>query len=308
VIDSGEPIVIVGGLRLDLVARLDYIRVPGRDVSGGSASGVPGGRGANQAVAVARLGGQTFMIGRVGQDDPGQGLVDGLVAEGIDCTHVQATAGLASGIATRVVAESMQDTTPVASGANSAVTPADIDAAADLLGAARICLLQLELPAATVAHAIELCRSHGVETILDTAPLPAEGVPDALLRADILCPNETEASQLSGLSATKSPQAVAAALAKRGCRSLVLKLGQRGAYVSCPDGESAVPGFAIHVVDTTAAGDAFAGALAVARSWGWTLAEAARFANAAGALACTKTGGQPSMPTRREVEALIAEQ
>jgi ribokinase len=306
--NTTEPIVVVGGLRMNLVLRVARIPAPGQTVLGTEFALIPGGRGANQAAAVARLGGRAFMVGRVGQDPFGKELVSGLAASGVDCVHVQATPGLASGIAMILVADSGETATAVASGANFAVTPADVDAVADILRSARVCLLQLELPVSTVAHTIELCRGYGVETILDTAPLPAQGVPDAVLRADIVSPNEAESSQLTGLSATKSPQAVAAALQKRGCRSLVLKLGQRGAYASCPDGESAVPGFAIHVVDRPAAGDAFTGALAVARSWGWTLAESTRFANAAGALACTRMGAQASMPTYREVEALIAEQ
>jgi ribokinase len=303
-----SSIVIVGSINMDLVVRAPHIPVPGQTVLGRDFASIPGGKGANQAVAVARLGAPAVMIGRVGNDDFGNRMLAGLKNEGIDCTWVKTTAGAASGIAMIVVADNGENAITVASGANLAVTPADVDAAEETIRQAGVCLLQLELPIETVEYTADLCRRHGVETILDTAPVPTAGLPESLFHADIVSPNESEASQLIGLSAAKSPQAIAASLHRRGCRSVVLKLGQRGAYALSPEGESAVPGFAVNAVDTTAAGDAFTAALAVTRSWGWKLNEAIRFANAAGALACTRMGAQPSMPTRSEVEAFLARQ
>lgn len=306
--DGRPTIVVIGSINMDLVVRSDHVPFPGETVLGRDFTTVPGGKGANQAVAAARLGGMAIMIGRVGEDDFGRQLVEGLVRSGVDCEHVLATRGHASGIAMIVVEDSGENAITVASGANFQVTPSDVDAAADVIQGARVCLLQLELPVETVARAIEICRRHGVETILDTAPAPAEGLPDTLYRADIISPNESEAALLTGLPASKNPQAVAAALRKRGARTVVLKLGQRGAYVSSDQGDVALPGFSIQPVDTTAAGDAFTAALAVGRAMGWELPESVRFANAAGALACTKHGAQPSMPTDDEARALIDRQ
>jgi ribokinase len=305
---ASNPIVIVGSINMDLVVRTPCIPAGDQTVSGRDCAALPGGKGANQAVAVARLGGQAVMIGRVGGDAFGETLLSGLKSNGVECTWVKSTPGVASGVAVISVADSGEKAITPAGGANLMVTPADVDAAEEVIRKAKVCLLQLEIPLETVEHAIALCRRHDVETILDTAPVPKNGLSDPLLRADVVSPNESEAAQLTGLSATKSPQAVAAALSKRGCRSVVLKLGQHGAYVFSPEGESAVPGFAVPVADTTAAGDAFTAALAVTRSWGWKLTEAIRFANAAGALACTRMGAQPSMPTLAEVEALLAGQ
>ncbi len=304
--DAPGPIAVVGSINMDLVVRTAHVPAPGETVLGRDFSEIPGGKGANQAVAVARLGARAIMVGRVGNDDLGRRLIAGLKADGVDCTHVLTTPGVASGIAMIVVAGSGENAITVASGANFRVTPADVDAAESVLRSARVCLLQLELPVETVVHAIELCRQVGVETILDTAPAPASEVPDDLFHADIVTPNESEAARLTHLPAASEPQVIAAALHAWGCESLVLKLGERGAYVSSPDGEFAVPGFMVDTVDTTAAGDAFTGALAVARARGSALLEATRLANRAGALACTRWGAQPSMPTGDQLNALIS--
>ncbi|MGQ9648903.1 MAG: ribokinase [Phycisphaerae bacterium] len=303
---ASSPIVIIGSISTDLVVRTSHLPVGGQTVSGREFATIPGGKGANQAVAVARLGEPAVMIGRVGQDAFGASLLGGLKANGVDCTWVKSTPGVASGITVIAVADNGETAITLVEGANQMVTPSDVDAAEEVIKRAKVCLLQLEVPLETVEQAIELCRRYGVETILDTTPVPAEGLPDSPFRADVVCPNEAEATRLTGLSAVRSPQAVAAALSKRGSRSVVLRLGQHGAYVFSPEGESAVPGFAVPVVDTTAAGDAFTAALAVTRSWGWKLIECIRFANAAGALACTRIGAQSSMPTLPEVEALLA--
>ncbi|HPD30011.1 MAG TPA: ribokinase [Phycisphaerae bacterium] len=305
---ASSPVVIIGSITMDLVVRTPYIPVGGQTVSGRGFTAIAGGKGANQAVAVARLGEPAVMIGRVGDDAFGATLLCDLKSNGVDCTWVQSTPGVASGITVISVSDSGEKAVTVVGGANLLVTPTDVDAAQEVIKKARICLLQLEIPLETVKHAIEVCRRHGVETVLETAPVPRDGLPDSLLQADVVSLNDQEAAQLTGLSAIKSPAAIAAALSKRGCRSVVLKLGQHGAYVFSPEGESAVPGFAVRVVDTTAAGEAFTAALAVARSWGWKLIEAIRFANAAGALACTRTGAQRSMPALSEVEALLAGQ
>jgi ribokinase len=303
--ESNGPIVIVGSINMDLVVRAPCVPAPGQTVLGRDFTTIPGGKGANQAVAVARLGGNAVMVGRVGDDDFGSRLRNELRSKGVNDDHVLTTPGVASGIAMIVVEESGENAITVASGANFSMTPADVDAAESVIARARVCLLQLELPVETVLHTIDLCRRHGVETILDTAPAPVPPTPDGLFSADIVTPNESEAAALTGLPVDSDPADVAAALRAKGCRTVVLKLGQRGSHVFTPGGDWAAPGFKIEPVDTTAAGDAFTAALAVARATGQSPADAARFANAAGALACTKLGAQPSMPTGAQVNDLM---
>jgi ribokinase len=290
---------------MDLVARAPHVPAPGETVLGRDFSTIPGGKGANQAVAVARLGAASRMIGRVGDDDFGRRLLDGLAASGVDTDAVRITPHTPSGIAMIVVEDAGENAITVASGANFQVTPDDVDAAETLLRRAAICLIQLELPVATVCHTIRVCRRHGVQTLLDPAPAPQDEIPDELFQADIISPNESEAAILTGLPARSDPSAIAEALHRRGCSSVVLKLGERGAWVSAGSQRGPVPGFRIDAVDTTAAGDAFTAALAVCLAAGQNLLTASRFANAAGALACTRLGAQLSMPTREEVEGLL---
>lgn len=300
-----RPIVIVGSINMDLVVCVAHVPAPGETILGRDFQMLPGGKGANQAVAVAQMGGGAVMVGRVGDDDLGRRLLAGLRERGVDATHVQATPGVASGIAMITVGDDAENAIAVASGANFAVTAEDVDRATDVLKTAAACLVQLELPVETIVHTAELCRRLGVPVIVDPAPAPQEALPEALQRADILSPNETEAAALTGLAVTADPKAVARALRERGARQVVLKLGARGAFVSTADTEALVGGFAVDAVDTTAAGDSFTGALAVALAEGKSLAEAARFANAAGALACTKLGAQSAVPTRAEVDRLV---
>jgi ribokinase len=254
-------------------------------ISGYSAEATAHSRSARQAVAAARLGATVVAVGRASDDELGRRVVVEMKAEGVDCACLRACAEGEPGPGT-----------------------VDLDLAEVAVARAAVCLLDSELPVGIVEHAIDLCRRHGVEAILDIGSLPEGEVPASLFHVDVLCCGENEAAQLTGLSTAKNIRVVAASLVKRGCRSVVFRLGQHGAYVFSPEGESAVPGFPIPVVDPTAAGDVFAAALAVTRCWGWRLTEAIRFANAAGALACSRTDAQHSMPTLAEVEALLANQ
>ncbi|GMV95822.1 MAG: ribokinase [Phycisphaerae bacterium] len=302
---SRQPrIVIIGSVNMDLVVRASHVPAPGETVLGGAFATIPGGKGANQAVGVARLGAEAVMVGRVGDDAFGRRLLAGLRENGVETSFVRETPETPSGIALIVVGDDGQNAITVAGGANARVSPADVDAARPALGGARVCLLQLELPVETVLHAIELCRRLGVETILDPAPAPV-GAPEALFQVDVLTPNESEAALLTGLSGSAEPRRIAEALVARGAGGVVLKRGADGAYVFAPPTAGEVPGFAVQVVDSTAAGDAFTAALAVARAAGQPLESAVRFANAAGALACTKLGAQPSLPTLADVNALL---
>lgn len=302
-------IIVIGSVNMDLVVRAPRIPAPGETILGGRFETIPGGKGANQAVAAARLGGQVAFVGRVGDDAFGRKLRAGLKAAGVDCRFLKTTPKTASGVALIVVSEAGENAICVAGGANTQLTPEDLEAAEPLLAAftGGVCLLQLEIPLPTAQRALEMASTYGLETVLDPAPAPAQAPPE-LWKADILTPNQGEAAQLLATPATeaKDPRGAAAALRQRGAKTVVLKLGDQGAYLLNKEYSLPLPGHRVSVVDTTAAGDAFTAALAVARAAGKSLPEAVRFANAAGALACTRFGAQPSLPTRTEVEALLA--
>jgi ribokinase len=307
---ANKPIAIVGSINMDLVVRAHRVPAPGETILGHEFQTIPGGKGANQAVAVGRLGYPAVMIGRVGDDTFGEQLRAGLKSAGVDTSHVRTTSGTPSGIAMIVVAAGGENAITVAAGANALVTPADIDAAEDVLGEAAVCLCQLELPLETVVHTLRVCRRLGVRTILDPAPAPSDDAQiDGLFEAEIVTPNETEARILSrlcgGTTDDDSPQAMATGLRRRDDQIIVLKLGHRGAYVLSAEMHREVAGFSIEAVDTTAAGDAFTGAMAVALAEGKPLMETIQFANATGALACTQLGAQPSMPQRQAVMRLL---
>jgi ribokinase len=283
-------IVVIGSINMDLVCRTSALPRAGETVLGSEFLTIPGGKGANQALAAARLAdgrADVHMIGRVGDDDFGRELVAGLRGNGVITKRVAVTTNVASGVATILVDRKGENCIVVTPGANAKVTPADVDAAEALIRSAAVVVMQLEIPLATVRHALAMCRRLGVYSILDPAPAPAKPV---RFRVDLLTPNETEAR----------------AVRTDGATAVVLKLGARGCELVDADGSRRVKGFEVKVVDSTAAGDAFTGALAVAHALGMPMPEALRMANAAGALCCTKLGAQPALPTRREVERLMA--
>lgn len=314
---SAGPIVVIGSLNMDLVVKTPRIPVEGETLLGGSFVTIPGGKGANQAVAAARLadlGTKVHIIGRVGDDDFGRQLLSGLAENGVDATNVTVTKGVASGVAVILVDAAGENSIVVAPGANASLSPADIDAAEALIASASIVILQLEIPLETVAHAIGICQRLKVRTILDPAPAPAAGLPTAMFGVDVLSPNQIEAETL--LAAISSEPAMrsrggdskqlAMELLACGARGVALKLGHRGSVAVDRDGlVRSVPAFKVNVVDSTAAGDAFTGALAVGHCEGMSLLESARFANAAGALCCVTFGAQPALPTRDAVERLM---
>lgn len=306
--NRGQPsgvrprVVIVGSANMDLVAAAPRVPRPGETVLGGEFRVVQGGKGANQAVAAARLDAEVTLVARVGGDDFGRELLAGLSLAGVRCDHVAVTAGVSSGVALIVVGADGQNAICVVPGANGRLTVEDVEAAAPAIAEAKVCVVQLEIPMPTVLAALDIARRSGVETIVDPAPAPADP-PAALLHADVLTPNETEAATLLGTSGGAAAE-TARQLRRRGCGAVVLKRGADGAFVCDASGEAAFAPPAVEVVDTTGAGDAFTAALAVARAGGATLAEAARFAVAAGSVACTRFGAQPSMPRLDEVRRL----
>jgi len=307
---AAPAVVVIGSVNMDLVVRAPHVPRPGETILGHSFATIPGGKGANQAVAAAKLGGDCRFVARVGDDAFGQNLLAGMKAVGVNCDHVGITEGVPTGVALIVVDEVGENAITVAGGANAKLSIEDIEAARPLIASAKVCLLQLEIPLETACYAIRLAKSLGVEVIVDTAPAPAaDKVPQALFEADILTPNETEAMILTGEPSVGKREArlVATALAERGARNVVLKLGDKGSLYFDGRHFEYVRPFRIKPVDTTAAGDAFSAALAVSRAKGQPLSEAVLYANAAGAAACLKFGAQPAMPSAEEVRSLMME-
>lgn len=303
-------ILVVGSVNMDMVIRVATLPLPGQTVLGNGFVTMPGGKGANQAVAVARLGGQCRMIGRLGMDCFGKTLLENLKTEGIDCTNVIPTPDASTGVAMVVVDSRGENAIVVDSGANALLTPDDLFDREDSFRGAVAVLLQLELPLPTVRAAIDLARRNGCRIILDPAPAP-KVMPMELCGVDIISPNVNEAQAITGKLAIEArvDKSVAMDLIAMGAKAAVLKLGSRGCLVVVNDSHFyAVPPYDVSVVDTTAAGDAFTAALAVAVARGEHIHHAAKFANAAGALACTKIGAQSAMPTEAEVRMLMDDQ
>jgi ribokinase len=248
------------------------------------------------------------MVGQVGSDAFAQSLLDGLAADGVDHTFVTQDPEAATGVALIVVDDSGENSIVVASGANMGLSPADVDAAEAVIAGADVLLLQLETPLAAVARAAEVAHAHGTTVILN--PAPACPLPQGLLSlVDVLVPNESETALLTHLPVGDLAETEAAAIALRelGVDTVVLTLGERGALLVGEGKKELISAFEVTPVDTTAAGDAFVGGFAVALAEGRSLADAVHWGNAAGALATTRLGAQPSLPTRRMVEALIAQ-
>ena len=301
-----RAVVVVGSINMDLVAATERIPVAGETLTGKSFRTYPGGKGANQAVAVARLGYPVKMIGRLGSDAFGTELRVGLQKEGVDVSGVLSSEG-ASGVALIVVSDAGDNCIVVTPGANAMLTPQDLDDTLQVIKTAGVVLAQLEIPIETVEHLAKICVREGVPLILD--PAPARTLSAELLHAvDWFTPNETEAGFFIGNDAdSMTPEEMAEFLMSKGVRGVALKLGSRGAYVrSEHEPGSVLRPFAVHAVDTTAAGDAFNGAFATGLMMGKDPGESARFASAAAALSVTKAGAQPSMATLAEVERMLA--
>ena len=309
--ESREPlVVVVGSINMDLVVKTAVLPGPGQTVLGRKFTSIPGGKGANQAVAAARLGARVHMIGKVGGDNFGEHLLMCLDRNQVDTSAVVVAEGISSGVAIVMVDSSGENSICVVAGANNQMHPDDLIAQEELIAQAKVVVLQLELPVPTVLQAIRLARKHGVKTILDPAPTAADTPPE-LLKVDIITPNHIEAGMMVGepVKDVRSAKTVAAALVSKGPEAVVVTIGEKGAVLVDKSHQIRhFPAPKVTIVDTTAAGDAFTGALSVAIARQEKLSDAIRYANAAGALACTKFGAQPAMPTHREVEDLLAKQ
>jgi ribokinase len=299
-------ILVMGSSNTDMIVNVPRIPKPGETILGGDFTMAAGGKGANQAVAAARAGGEVTFIGCVGGDMFAKQALEGFVKDGINARYVARSARIASGVALIFVSAQGQNCIAVASGANALLFPGHVRRAAGAFRGASALLMQLETPLRTVFEAAKLARRQGVPVILN--PAPAQDLPVELLRQiSILTPNESEASALSGVTVRNEATAAKAAarLRQRGASAVIVTLGARGAFVLEAQTHQLVRGFKVKAVDTTAAGDVFNGALAVALGEGQSLLEAARFANAAAAISVTRRGAQPSAPSRREIESLL---
>jgi ribokinase len=298
-------VVVIGSVNMDLVATTHRLPAPGETVlAQGALATAPGGKGANQAVAAARLGARTSLIARVGDDEFGRILRAGLEREGVGCRGLSTTANCSSGVAMIVVDAAGRNAIVVVAGANERLTPGDVDAHLDVLFDASVVALQMEVPPDTLAHAAAAAHSMGAMVVLN--PAPAQAIPDALMRSvDLLVPNETEASILTGIAVDSVPDAQRAAviLQARGAPCVIVTLGARGVVVATPTSLRYLKAHAVHAVDTTGAGDTFIGGLCAGLAEGQDLWHAVSLGQTAAAAKVTGKGAQASMPYRRELAA-----
>ena len=298
----------MGSANLDLVVEVETIPVAGETVLGGDLRLIPGGKGANQAVAAARLGRRVAMIGRVGDDDAGRTLRSAMDSAGVDTTSLLTTEGAPSGTALIAVGADGDNAIVVSPGANGRLSSADVEGATGVLAAADVVLLQLEVPLEAVSAAV---RGAGGTVVLNPAPAPATMLPPDLLdRVDVIVPNQTELATMAGHAGLSpigevDPETAVALARGLPIAAAVVTLGAAGAIVVTPTDATHLPAPAVMPVDTTAAGDAFCGALADALVGGADLVAATEWAVRVGAAATLRQGAQPSLPTRSEVGHLL---
>ena len=301
---DSKKIVIVGSSNTDLVLRVEHFPQAGETIMGSDFMTAQGGKGANQAVAVARLGGEAVFVARLGSDAFGEVTLAALRGEGIDTRHVVLTDGVASGVATITVDHNGENCIVVAGGANLLLSPEDVDRATADIRSAALLLMQLETPLPALIHAARLAHDSGVRVVLNPAPYPKKPLPAELLQnVDIIIPNETEAAYMAGIQVVDDASALAAIrkMQSMGVKEAIITVGKQGAYTLCDDQLVRVPAVEVKAVDTTAAGDTFCGALCVALTKGMPMADAIRIACKAASISVTRRGAQPSVPTAAEV-------
>lgn len=298
-----SKVVVVGSYNTDLVMYMPQLPLVGETVIGNRFVTGLGGKGSNQAVGAVRLGADVTFIGSVGADNFAKMALQFWEHEGINTSYVVRDSDHSTGVATIFVDDTGENMIAIAPGANQLLSPAHLDAAENIIAAADVMLVQLEIPTATVHHALELAKKHGIITILN--PAPAQPLSDELLMlADYITPNETEAEKICGIN--DMPENLAAKMIKREGQTVIVTIGAWGAvYAGRETGH--VPGFTVEAVDTVGGGDAFNAGLAVALAEGQDLKAALRFACATGALAVTKHGAAASMPRRAEVDTFLVE-
>ena len=301
-----KGVLVVGSINMDLVIRAERMPRPGETLFGSGFECCPGGKGANQAVSAARLGAPTAICGRLGRDPFAGPLRENLERAGVDTSLVRHDPETASGVALIAVQPDGENSILVASGSNMKMRTEDLEAARPWFERSAVVLLQFEAPLNVVERALDMAKETGCRSVLDPAPA-VKAPPELLGKADVLSPNESEAEALLGMSVgdDHSAQKAARRLRDMGAGRIILKLGGRGALLYDGARQEFVPGFDVDPVDTTAAGDAFTGAIGVAISEGMEWVAAVRFANGAGAMACLGMGAQTSLPTREELEAFL---
>lgn len=302
-------VVIVGSLNMDLVTRAPRLPRAGETLAGQSFVTVPGGKGANQAVAAARLGASVAMIGCVGDDAYGEQLRAALLAEGVDCQAVTPVTGESTGVALIVVDDSSQNAIVIVAGGNGHVTASVVDSFDALLSQAEVIICQLEVPLDTVGHVLKRGHELGKTVILNPAPASGPLPPQWFAWIDYLIPNESEAAALTGLpvDSTASADAAASALLAAGVSKVIVTLGEQGALFASKSRSEHFPAPKVQPIDTTAAGDTFVGGFAAALADGKSESDAIRFGQVAAALSVTRSGAQPSIPTFAEVQACAAQ-
>ena len=295
-------IVVVGSVNTDMVVKSERLPAPGETVTGGEFVMAAGGKGANQAVAAARLGAEVTLVAKVGQDMFGAQSVENFKRDGILTDFIPADAGNHTGVALILVDAKGENLISVAPGANAAITPHEVQKAAERIRSADVVLLQLEIPLETVEFTARLASEAGVTVVLDPAPAAPLGA-ELLGNVTYLTPNESEATRLTGIEVTDEPTARAAAekLIAAGVDNVIVTMGTQGALVATGDRALLVPSHVVEAVDSTAAGDAFNGGLAFALAQGLALEDAVREAALVGALSVTRMGAQPSLPTANEL-------
>ena len=302
--ERNPKVVVVGSFNMDLVVKAGRRPETGETLMGEEFGMFIGGKGSNQAIAAARLGADVTMIGRLGTDLFGDTLMAAHAEESICTDYVIRDTEVGTGIASILIDTDGDNSIVLVPQANMRLTVEDIERASESIAAANVLLLQLEVPIAASQRAAEIAKSNGATVVLN--PAPAQELPDDFLaQVDILTPNEVETESLSGVrvSTTTDAERAAKVLLDKGLSAVILTLGERGALLLTSDLTQQVPAYSVEVVDTTAAGDAFCGALATGLARGENLVDAVAFANAAGALAVTVLGAAPSMPTATQVEA-----
>ena len=299
-------IVVIGSSNTDMIIQVPRIPRPGETILGGKFLSAAGGKGANQAVAAARAGGEVTFIACLGQDVIGSEAIAGFKKDGIDIHCITRDPDLPSGVALIFVGEDGENSIAVAGGANMALTPEKIHQNREIIQSADILVMQLESPLDSVEAASGLAFEKHIPVVLN--PAPAQSLADELLKKiSVLTPNESEAELLTGVIVTEidSARKAASLLHKKGVEQVIITMGSQGAFVSSPLLEAMVSGFQVEPVDTTAAGDVFNGTLAVALAEAMPLERAVRFANAAAAISVTRLGAQPSAPRRSEIETFL---
>lgn len=304
----GKNILVIGSLNMDIVISLNHLPQPGETIIGQGKSEHPGGKGANQAYAAAKLGGKTCMIGRAGADDYGQTLISSLKSAGADTGGIIVQQGTGTGLAFIYVDEKGENTIVLASGANAMLSPEDIRGMERYIDTADIVLIQLEIPFETVTYSIEAASRKGKTIVLNPAPVRG-GLEAFYDKIHILTPNEGELAALTGMNADtiEGAESAAKTLIQKGVETVIVTLGDKGALLVQSDKTKHFPARRVKAVDTTAAGDAFSAAVCVALSEGKGIEEAITFANAASAISVTRKGAQPSIPSRQEVEESLCQ-